>query len=231
MSDPTNEVITAEVGGNYTLPPAGNQLAMCTGLVVLGTSESTYEGHVKKEKKIMLIFELVSTNHVFKKENGPEPFIMHKEFTHSLNAKSNLRKFLNSWAGTKLTDEAAAGFNLAKLVGAGCFANVVHDKNKKGDDRADIISVSPIPAGIAVPAARTPIRIFNVNKQPFQSDIFALLAPWLQKKIQASDEYKAMNGTSIVTPAAGNTLPVNDNPFEQPQTGAVITDANLNKIF
>lgn len=218
----SEEIITASIGGNYTMPPAGNQIAVCTGLIVLGTSDSTFEGHVKKEKKIMLQFELVATNHVFKAENGPEPFRMSKEFTHSLNAKSNLRKFLNSWAGTKLTDEAAAAFNLAKLVGAPCFANVVHDKNKKGDDRADIISVSPIPDGIAVPAVRAALVVFNVNKAPFQTEVFATLAPWIQKKIEASDEFIKLNGTA--TPIAT----ASDNPFASPGT---VTPGNVNKIF
>jgi len=219
----SQEIITANVGGSYAMPPAGNQIATCVGLYIIGTVEETFEGHKKKVKKLMLAFELVDTNHVFKEEKGPEPFIMHKEFTHGLSSKSNLRKFLDSWAGKKLTDETAKTFNLANLVGGSCLANVVHDKNKKGDDVAVLISASPVPNGMAITKSRLPHRIFNINKQPFDSEGFSALPEWIQKKIKTADEYQPQASDAVVTPQG-------DNPFAQVPVGTV-TQEQAKKLF
>lgn len=228
-----SEVINAEVGGNYEMPPAGNQNATCIGLYVIGTLDETFEGHSKKVKKLMLAFELVDTNHVFKEENGEEPFVMYKDFTHNLSSKANLRKFLNSWAGKKLDDATAKAFNLANLVGGSCLANVVHDKKKKdGSDIALLISVSPLPNGITPKATRMPNKIFNVNKVPFDEATFKTLPGWIQKKIQSSDEYKAISGGATTTAAnEANPFANNDaNPFAN-SGGGVVDATAAKKLF
>lgn len=215
------ENINAEVS-NFTLAPAGNQALTCIGLYILGTLNEEYQGHKKKVKKLMLAFELNDTNHVFKEGEPAQPFVMHKDFTNNLGSTSNLRKFIDQWAGQKLTDADAKTFNLANLVGFSGLGNVVHDKKKKdGSDIALIIGMSPLPASMAKPISRMPHKIFNINKVPFDDATFKTLPEWIQKKIQGSDEYLALanaGNTTTTTPVAQTQQSV--NPFgNQPLNG------------
>lgn len=225
-----SEVITAEIGGNYELPPAGNQVATCIGLYVLGTLKETYEGHEKSVKKMMLVFELVNTNFEFKEGEGPEPFIMTKEFTHNIGSKANLRKFLNAWSGGKLKeDKVAASFNLMDLVGANALVNVVHDKTKKGKDYAAIISATPVPDGMTIAASRKPHLVFNINKEPFDNEGFQKLPEWIQNKIKTSEEYLKLSGAPTTTPEA-TTTQASANPFATGTTQVVDAKA-ATKLF
>lgn len=199
-----NEEIIATSGGNFVLPPAGNQLAICSGVAMIGTHEEVYEGKPKgKQKKVIIFFELVNTNHVFDEKKGPEPFVMPIELTLSTHKKSSLRKLLESWKGSPFTDAEADKVNLTTMVGFPCFANVIIDKNSKGDDRAKIVALAAVPEGIAVPEQRTPRRVFTFNP-PFKTEVFNALPKWIQEKIQKSDEYKALAGTSTTTAPAAN---------------------------
>ena len=235
MSDQIDN-ITAEIGGNYTPAPADNHVGICVGVIVLGTIPGTYNGHPKKDKKVIISFELPHTNHVFREEKGAEPFVMHKEYTLSLNSKANLRKMLDGWAsknkpdgtpGGKLTDEELKTFNIASLVGAPCLVNVVHEV-KEGVTRANIMSIAKVPQGTVVPANRTPKKIFTI-KTPFPTEVFNSLPEWMRKKIESSDEYKALGGTGLPT---GQPAAQENNPFATvTPTGNNITPENAAKLF
>jgi hypothetical protein len=190
-----NEEMTAKTGGNFVLPPTGNQVAKCVGIVMLGTIDSTYEGHVKRVPTVRISFELLRTNHVFVEGEAPQPFIVNKEFTFSMNKKAGLRKMLDAWRGTAMTDEEARKFNIVKLIGADCLANIIKKTSGKGTEYIDIATISQIPAGTEVPAQRTESFLFNYNL-PFKTDVYKKLPEYIQKKIQSSDEYIALSKDS-----------------------------------
>lgn len=195
-------VINAKVGGNIVLPPAGNHIAICCGMVVLGTQEETYEGHVKKQLKIQLWFELCEKMHVFDEKKGPEPFIVRKEYTLSMNAKASFRKMLESWRCSAFTNKEAETFNIALLLGSACRLNVIIKKSGAGNDYSDIASISMVGDNDVIPEKGFyPQTIFTLNA-PFQKETFNTLPTWIQDKIKKSDEYK-----SFENPNASDAAP------------------------
>ena len=105
-----------------TLAPTGNHLARCVKMVHIGTAEETIQGKVKKLNKVKLYWELPDETHVFKEENGAEPFMVSKEYTLSqCLIVQTLRKDLESWRSKPFTEKQASRslillFCLAYLV-------------------------------------------------------------------------------------------------------------------
>lgn len=194
-----NEVMTAGVGGNFTLVPAGNHVARCYMLVKEGTIENNFTDdkgkvHEKRDEMIRLGFELVNTSHVFNEDKGSEPFVIDQELLYSMHKKAKLRKLLESWRGEVLTEAEAKAFNHVKLLGpadyegAECLVNVVHRESGSGNKYATIASITPVPAGTSVPAGKNARILFNFNP-PFKTEVFNSLPEFIQKKIKSSDEY------------------------------------------
>lgn len=192
----------ADVGGNYTPPPSGMHAARCITVAQIGTIEETFEGHKSKKKKIVLSFELSNTNHVFDEKRGPEPFVIHQEFTFSMHPKAKLRKTLTLWRGQAFTDQEAKVFSITKLIGATALINLIHDKNSKGDTKVVVAGIMLVPPGTVVPALRTKQTIFllPLPGQPLNTAALNSLPKWVQSKIKTSDEYKAL-GLADSTPA------------------------------
>lgn len=199
-----NEEMTAAVGGNYALPDPANHVAICCGIVHLGTVDHTYEGKVTRKKMVRISFELVNTNHVFDEAKGNEPFIVTKEFPFSMNKKAGLRKMLEAWRGASMTDDEAKAFNIVKLITAPCLVNVIIKTSGKGNKYVDIATVSQVPQGTNVPPLRKGTFLFNFNP-PFKSDVFNSLPEYVQKVIKTSDEYLALSGAAQ-QPAPGTNV-------------------------
>lgn len=220
MSEVNDEFeVTGAVGANIVPAPAGNHMAVCVGVVVLGTIEQKYKEHVKRDLTVRLWWELVNEKHVFDEAKGPEPFRIWKDFKLSMNAKSNLRKNLESWRGTKFTEQEAKVFNIGKLLGVACLCNVVHQNSKStGNVYAQVATVTPVPKGTVVPAPVSPILKFNWKKpnkrETFMQEAYDKLPKFVQEKIQTSDEWAELMGgttqastTPAATVASGDDLP------------------------
>jgi hypothetical protein len=198
MEENEDFVITAEVGGDYVLAPSGNHVAICFGVVYCGTVPGTYNGIPNKEKKTIMLFELCNKKHTFKPENGEEPHIVAKEFTHSMGKKANMRKALVSWRGEDMTDAQAKTFNIAGLPEVPCRLNVVHKTSGKGTKYVDVSSISPLEEEAVLPEMHYPKTVFSILKTPFNVDAFNALPQWIQDKIKKSDEYASiLNPNSI----------------------------------
>lgn len=203
--------ITAEVGGNYVMCPAGNHVGSCCAMVVVGTVLESFKGSTPAPaKKVFLAFEITGKTHIFKEEKGPEPFVIWVEHLLSLHTKANLRKMIQSWAGETYSDDQMKTFKLNELVGAPCLVNVIADKNSEGKDRVKIATISAVPDATPVPAMINKPLIFNYTN-PFNSEAFDRIPEWIQKKMKTSDEYKQALGAGLTTPvatqSAGTTTP------------------------
>ncbi|TPE44960.1 phage replication initiation protein, NGO0469 family [Pontibacter mangrovi] len=189
----------AESSGSSTPPiEAGNYLARCFSMVLLGTFDDEYQGKVSKRTKVRISFELPTEMHVYKEEDGEQPRIISKEYNFSMNEKASMRKDLENWRGKKFTDEEASKFNIAKLLGVPCMLNVIQKVSKSGNTYSVISSISPLPKGFNCPEQVTPSFTFSVKS--FNQEKFDSLPDFLKKNIQESDEYKAQFGNAA--PAA-----------------------------
>lgn len=206
---------------NFTPAPAGNHVAICSGIIVVGTIEEDYQGHKKKQKKLFILFELTNT----KVEGKEDPFVMPIEYTQAMGSTANLRKMLESWRGSKFTDAEAKVFNVANVVGAPCLANVVHE-TKDGKVRAKVMGITQVPPGTVISVQKTKTIMFQ-PVIPFAADVFSQIPEWIRKKIESSDEYKALGAGTGVVNSAPILAGAENNPFA---TGNV-TPQNSTKLF
>lgn len=237
MSNIDNEVMTASVGGNFTLVPVGNHVARAFSVVELGTIENNFTDpagkvHEKRDKMLRIGFELVNTSHVFDEEKGPEPFVIEAEWLYSMHKKANMRKSLHSWRGEPLTEAEAKAFNIVKLLGpadfdgAACLVNVIHTESKNGNKYASIASITPIPDGTPVPAGKRKRVLFNFNK-PFKTEVFNELPEFVEAKIKTSDEYLAL---AAEYDAVDATAVVNTQAQAAPSVAPTQPDAGKKKL-
>lgn len=172
-----------------TLAPTGNHLARCVKMVHIGTSEETIQGNVKKLNKVKLYWELPDETHVFKEENGAEPFMVSKEYTLSMSDRANLRKDLESWRGKGFTEKQASNFDITVLLGIPCMINVIHRTAKSSGNEYVVVSgITPLPKRVECPEQIIPSFEFNFDEK-FSN--FEELDEWTQNKIKETDEYKA----------------------------------------
>jgi hypothetical protein len=187
-------IIATNKGGesNYTLIPAGNHIARCYSMVELGTLTETILGQEKQVHKIRLTFELPDELRVFNPDKGEQPCVISKEFTLSMNEKSNLRAFLKSWRGKDFTEEEAASFDVTRLLGIPCLLNIIHKPSKKDPSRIydEIASATPLMKNMVCPPQVN--SNFEFSLQDWNPNHFELLPEFLKEKVRSSKEYKAM---------------------------------------
>ena len=162
------------------LAPIGMHLAHLIRVIGIGTQEGKYG----KTKQVILGFELSECLTVFKEENGLEPFVLSNPYNASLDKKSFLARDLTPWIGSGFTKNAS--FDLGSLLGKACYANVIHETTDNGEPYAKIISIAPIPKGMAVPDQILPSLSYSVEDG--LNEVFEQLPQWIQEKIKASDE-------------------------------------------
>lgn len=186
------------------LIPADNYMATCYQMIYIGTVPEEYQGEQKQVPKVLLTWEIPAIMKVFKEERGEEPAVVTKEFSFSMGEKANLRKFLGNWRGKNLTNDEAAAFNIAVLLGQPCMLNVIHKTSEKsGSTYQDVGSASKLPSGMPPPARINPSLEFDVRE--WDQEKFDRLPEWIQNKIKTSDEYKTAHGTAA--PAAPVAAP------------------------
>lgn len=203
-------IIAENNGTAFVLMPAGNHLARCYAMVHIGTiKEETgiYAG--KEANKVRISWETPHECHDFGK--GLEPFVIHKEFTLSMNEKATLRKMLEAWRGQPFTEDQAKAFDITKLLGVPCMLNVIHKKSSKGNDYADIASIAGIPKGTQAPAQVNATRELSYDK--WNQPLFESLPDFVKNKIKASKEYQAMVSPASEAPPAASEVPGDDLPF------------------
>lgn len=204
---------------NFKPAPAGNHVAICVGVAMIGTVKESFNGKDKMMLKVAIMFELCGT----KQENSDKPFVMTETYTLSMGSTANLRKMLESWRGEKFTDKEAENFNIVKVAGAPCLCCVVKD-TKDGKERTKISAITPLPTGTPVPAKVNELTVYQ-TRTPFMKAEFDRLPKWIQTKIEGSEEFKKLGFQN----QSGNTTGESDNnPFAKPVD---VTTATATKLF
>lgn len=182
-------MITGKRGSTREPVPAGTYPARCYKIIHFGTA---YDERLQKMiNKIRLDWELPTEMKVFNPEIGEQPLSISKDYTLSMNEKSNLCRDLESWRGQKFTDEDAEMFDISSVLGADCMINVAHKvSNSSGNTYAYIASVSPMPKGMECPDAINPVFIWDYDEN-FDDSVLANMHDFFQGKIKSSAEYQA----------------------------------------
>ena len=208
--------------GGFEVTPSGMHLARCYRIVDVGTQKSEYKGQVKFLHKIMIGWEILSTDEQgqpVRMKDG-RPFAMFKNYTMSWSEKATLRGDLQSWRGKPFTQEELRRFDLKTVLGAYCMLNVIERAGNDGKMYVNVAGVSPVPAMIkqaGLPPAVNKNEIFNLSEPDME--LFESFSDNLKNKIKSSPEgQKLFGGASASAGAqapAGNDGGVEDEdiPF------------------
>lgn len=174
------------------LIPSGNYIARCYQMIEIGTVSEFIMGKQVTLKKVRIGWELPTETRIFKPENGEQPLVISKEYTLSMNEKSNLRKDLKSWRGKDFTDDEARSFDITKLLGAPCMLNIIH-KPSKDQSRVyeEIAGITSIPKGMQTPAQVN--KTFVLSYEDFDISVFESLPDFIKTKMKGSLEYAALS--------------------------------------
>jgi hypothetical protein len=163
---------------DFTPPPAGNHLAICTGVVELGLQPGSAQFPDPKHQ-VYIRFELPD---VPTSEENPAPMMTGRTFTASMNEKANLRKFIESWFSKPFaSDTAAERFDLKDLMGRRCLLNITH-KERDGKTRAKVENATPLPKGMSSTQHQHNANVYYSLEESSEADL-ARVPEWLQKKI------------------------------------------------
>lgn len=202
-------------GTKRELIPAGNYIARCYQMIEIGTVNEIIMGTPKQLTKVRIGWELPTEKRVFDEAKGEQPLVISKEYTLSLNEKSNLRKMLASWRGKDFTEDEAKCFDITVLVGIPCMLNIIH-KPKKTDPTQifeEIGSISAMPKGVRPEPAI--LKPFVLSYDNFNEEAFNTLPDFIKHKMQGSLEYAAIKTPNSKHMNQGEDLNTDDNdlPF------------------
>ncbi len=179
-------------GGNYDPVPEGVHIAVCYAVYDIGQHWNTR--YNKMEQKILVMWEIpeerIEIERDGKKLNLPRG--ISNRYTLSLNEKATLRKALESWRGKKFTDEELGGFDISKLIGAGCQINVIHTEDN-GNKYANISTIMPLPKGTKAPKPENEKVSYDMERD---GHVLPKSCPeWVQKLIMSSHEWQNKSGS------------------------------------
>ena len=168
--------------------PEGLHLAVCAGVIDLGTQYSQKFNHSRQQ--VLLWFEFADFDIEIDGEDLPR--VISRTFTASLHAKAALRPFLETWRGQKFTATELQGFELKNLLEAGCQVQVMHSKSQNtGRVYADLHACMPLAAKQKQPKIRGNKLWFDYSEQA-QGETPAIpdeVPAWIKDKITQADEF------------------------------------------
>lgn len=177
-------LVAKKSADNFEIAPAGTFVGRCVWLIDLGTQLTTFQGKEKKQQKVLIGFELPTELMA-----DGRPFLVSQRYTNILNEKSNLQKMLESWRGSKFTEQEAEAFDLTKLIGLPCMISIIH--NVSGDKTyANISSVAKLMKGMECPKQINESIVFAIEE--VNTAKYDKLPEWVQGIVKSSQE--VLNG-------------------------------------
>lgn len=192
-----------------SLPPidGGTYPAVCVGVIDLG--EQHNEKFNKYADKVLFIWELPSV--LIDVEGEQKPRWLSRDFSATLNEKSNLTKFLVSWRGKNFTEEElnGDGFDLKQMLGEGCLLQVIVEE-KEGKQYNRITGCVGLPAGMPAPVTASDLLWFDMDE--WDDDAIAKFPEWVQGKIKKSTQYQKEHAPDtaieVKAPSAESECPI-----------------------
>ncbi len=163
---------------------AGTQLAICTGIIDLGTQQDEFKGEIKTMRKVRIVWELCND-----KNGEGVPLKIGRNYTLSLGDKATLRHHLEAWRGKAFTPTELEAFDLKKILNKACLLGVVH--NARG--KAVVNTVMQPMQGTQIPARVNAIEYFSFQDDAPDLAIAQQQIDFIKNMIMQSPEYKAMN--------------------------------------
>lgn len=205
--------------GNSNIPKLENGVytAISSMLIDLGAQKSAIDNNVRR--KFIMVWNIVGEYIEVNKEQLPR--VMSKEYTLSLNEKSNLRKDLQAWRGQAFTEEELQGFDLLTVMNKPCQLQIINEE-KNGKTYNNISAIMAMPKGMTVELLKE-VTIFITNN-PETWNKWVNIPKWIKDKIKKAegfeyselkqfvDEYEKIEAENK-TDSDGVVAPEDDLPF------------------
>ena len=178
--------LKVEEGGSFELLPA----------------EVEFNGEVKEQNKVRLMFEVPAERITWKDAEGEEqegPMTIGKTYTASMYQMATLRQHLESWRGKNFTEVEEAGFDIKNVLGKPCMLGVQH-KEYNGKPYAAITSISPVMKGMDVPKPENDLVAFDFDVHSEAE--FDALPEWMREKVTAGKALLATQKERVSSAAA-----------------------------
>jgi hypothetical protein len=156
-------------------------------VIDLGTQTGEWKGETKQTPQVMFRFEIPSLR--TEGEIDMPLTIWTQRYTASVGEKSNLRKFLEQWRGSRFSPKDLDKFSLSNLLGKTCLLAVEEYTTKDGKDRSRIVSAMPLAKGMVCPDAEHELVVFDLAAPNLQ--VFDALPEWMRKVIETTPEWNA----------------------------------------
>jgi len=160
--------------------------AVLFSIVDLGTQYNKM--YDTTQRKVRFGFEIPWEMRQFKEGEPEAPFSLYKEYTRSFSEKSFLRKDLESW-GKMPEDEGM--FDLFSLIWENCYLSVGIKKSRDWDREYNTInSITALPKWIDVAELHNEPMMYLIEDGV--NEVFKTMPEFLQRKIDESEEFKAL---------------------------------------
>lgn len=175
----------AKSEGNSNIPRLENGVytAISSMLIDIGGQKSPLDNNVRR--KFMIVWNIVGE--YVEVNNEQLPRVMSKEYTLSLNEKSNLRKDLQAWRGQAFTEEELQGFDLLTVMNKPCQLQIINEE-KNGKNYNNISAIMALPKGMKVEPLKE-VTIFITNNQETWNN-YEKIPKWIRDKIKKSEGYE-----------------------------------------
>ena len=185
-------MVVKENAMQFEEPKPGSHIAICFGLIDLGTQIHNFQDKTTHSRDLRILFELTGPKMVgkYREENKGKPFVVGVTCKQSLHPKANLRKLLVGWRGRDFTKEELAGFEIDVLVGKPVRLAMV-----QREERVWVDGCSPV---TKAEWAATKHKLVNaavklsLAEGEFDQSVFDSLSNGMREKIARSPEYAAL---------------------------------------
>lgn len=204
--------LIATVGMEKSLLDEGVYPAVCTKIIDLGIQyNDTFN---KSNQQVKIFWDIPSETVEINGETVNRQ--VSKEYTMSLNEKSNLRKSLQSWRGKAFTTEECQGFDLHCILGQSCQLQIIHKTSERGTYAA-VDSIMALPKG--TPQIKAESTSYFDMDDPESYSVFYDLPKFVQEKIALAENFEetglelSMKGNPAESFYGGTSMP---NDFDAP---------------
>lgn len=184
----------AKSEGNSSIPKLENGVytAISSMMIDIGGQRSTLDNNIRR--KFIMVWNIVGEFVEVNKEQLPR--VMSKEYTLSINEKSNLRKDLQAWRGQAFTEEELQGFNLLTVMNKPCQLQIINEE-KNGKNYNNISAIMALPKGMKVdPLEETVVFITN-NPETWVN--YEKIPKWIREKIKKSEGFEGSELSQYIT--------------------------------
>lgn len=175
----------AKSEGNTSIPKLENGVytAISSMLIDIGMQRSILDSNVRR--KFIMVWNIVGEFIEVNKEQLPR--VMSKEYTLSLNEKSNLRKDLQAWRGQAFSEDELQGFDLLTVMNKPCQLQIINEE-KNGKTYNNISAIMAMPKGMQVESLDE-TTVFITNDQETWRN-WEKIPNWIREKIKKSEKFE-----------------------------------------